>query len=177
MLPVIQRTTATRFLAGVSLLPSYGRSGSGGGGGTRSTGHSASELVLRPRLLERRQLRACGIDGATTLGNRSSGTFRRRVVDLRHEAEVGERDRVAEGVGSGLDRAKRVEALGDPMVIPGVDLALILPEFVLEMAQRSDIVEGWMSQAITCARPMPWRARADRRAAAVAADAPRRDIR
>jgi hypothetical protein len=28
------------------------------------------------------------------------------------------------------------------MVIPGVDLALILPEFILETAQRSDIVEG-----------------------------------
>src|SRR6476646_1674007 len=97
--------------------------------------------ILRPSLLEGRQLRACGIDG-DDLGKPLERYLQTAcVVDLRHEAEVGERDRVAEGVGRGLDqRLQRVEALGDPMVIPGIDLALILPEFILEMAQRSDIV-------------------------------------
>src|SRR3954452_23765451 len=113
------------------------------GGGWTSNRSLRVELVLRPRLLEGRQLRARGIDG-DDLGKPLERYLQTaRVVDLRHETEVGEGDLAAEGVRRGLhQRLQRIEAFDDPMVIPGIDLALVLSELVLEMAQRSDIVEG-----------------------------------
>src|SRR6476619_8215423 len=53
--PVIQRTTATRFLAGtLVVLPSCGAQHPRGGGWTTSNRSLRVELVLGPRLLEGR---------------------------------------------------------------------------------------------------------------------------
>ena len=49
------------------------------------------------------------------------------IVDLRHQAEIGQRDLVAAGIGRGPDqRFKRLEAGDDPVMVPGIDRALLL---------------------------------------------------
>src|SRR6185503_11061817 len=92
----------------------------GSGDGRDPAGSLRVELVLRTRLLESRQFRARGIDGDDLWKPLERYLQTARVVDLRHETEVGERDLAAECVRRGLhQRLQRVEALGDPMVIPG----------------------------------------------------------
>ncbi len=99
-------------------------------------------LVLRPCLVEGGELGAGGVD-REDLGIAVERRLQPPgIINLRHQAEIGERDVAAEGVGAGADQLlHRVEAVGDPVVIPGVDLGLLMLERVLQIAQRADIVE------------------------------------
>src|SRR5271166_5585805 len=99
-------------------------------------------LVLRPRLLECRKLPAGGIDGNDLWKAVERDLEAPRIVNLRHETNVGERDLVAERITLCADqRLDCVEAVDDPVAIPGIDLLLRLTELVLEIAQRPHIVE------------------------------------
>src|SRR5262249_54421620 len=94
-------------------------------------------LVLRPRPLEGCKLHAGGIDG-DELGESIERYFQTpRIVDLRHQANIGERDGAAEGIEARTDhRLQCFEAHEEPMVVPAIDLGLVLPQLVLEIAQR-----------------------------------------
>src|SRR5215471_4895694 len=136
--PLIQRTTRTRCLCatiGASPLKNELRARSM----TRSL---RVKLVLRPGLLKGGEFRACRID-RDDFGKPSERHLQTpRVVDLRHQADIGQRDLAAEGIGRRADHGfHRGEALENPVVIPGVDLGLVLTKLVLEVAQRSHIVE------------------------------------
>jgi hypothetical protein len=55
---------------------------------------------------------------------------------------VGVQDLAAEGIGRRAEhRFQWLEALENPVVIPGVDLGLVLTQLVFEIAQRARIVE------------------------------------
>ena len=79
--PVIQRTTATRFLAGTLVVASelWALRIRGEGDGRGPTGHSASSW-FSGRACSNAASFAHAASTATTLGNRSSGTFRRRAL-------------------------------------------------------------------------------------------------
>src|SRR6516165_2855030 len=94
--PVIQRTT--RISCGIAKTGSAKQTLCAVGGAVRPS--LRVRLVLRPRLVER-HLEASG------------------VCDLRHQADVGQRDLAAERVGAGTEqRLDRLEALEDPVVVP-----------------------------------------------------------
>ena len=67
-----------------------------------------------------------------------------RIVELRHEADVGSRRRIAEqeraSVRSG-HRFERGQTFRDPVRIPAVDLRLIVAELGLDVFQHAQIVE------------------------------------
>src|SRR5580704_10609520 len=99
-------------------------------------------LVLGPRPVESRQRHAGGVHrndfGKLVQWNLEPP----RVVDLRHQAEVGDRHRFAAGIWPGLEqRFERLEAGDHPMMVPGIDRALLLVQLVLQVAQRAGIVE------------------------------------
>src|SRR6266446_9439173 len=99
-------------------------------------------LVLRPRLLKSGELRACRIDRDDFGKSIERHLQTPRVVDLRYQADIGERNLAAEGIGRRTDHGfHRGEALENPVVVPGVDLGLVLTKLVLEIAQRSHVVE------------------------------------
>src|SRR5262249_45145349 len=126
--PVIQRTTRKRFcLATRRVRARLLRKGGG-----RSL---RVRLVLRPRPLEGGELSAGCIDRDDVGKALQRHLQPSRIVDLRHEADIGERDRAAQGVRAGPHHGlQRGEALEDPMMIPGIDLGLLLAELVLEVA-------------------------------------------
>src|SRR5215470_13376362 len=92
-------------------------------------------LIFRPRLVEGGKLVA-GRVGRDDLGETIERHLQApRIVDLRHQADICERDVLAEGVGPRPDQdLERFEPFEDPMVVPGVDLGLVLAELVLEVA-------------------------------------------
>src|SRR5262249_37926444 len=99
-------------------------------------------LVFGPRLLEGDELGAGGIDRDDPREGVERDLEAPRIGDLRYQADVGERNVCAKGVGSGREhRLERSEAFEDPVVVPGVDRRLLLTELVLEVAQRRKIVE------------------------------------
>src|SRR5262249_46926901 len=83
-------------------------------------------LILRPRLVEGGKLQTGSVDGDDLGETIERHLEARRVVDLRHQADVGKRDLAAERVGTGLQqRFQCLEAVEDPVVIPRVDLGLL----------------------------------------------------
>src|SRR5262245_63560506 len=79
-------------------------------------------LVLRLRLFKGGEFRACRIDRDDFGKSIERHLQTPRVVDLRHQADVDERDLVAEGIGRRVDHGfYRGEALENAVVIPGVD--------------------------------------------------------
>ena len=68
------------------------------------------------------------------------------IVDLRHEAQVGQCHRIAVGVGAGKTAEtafQRAETLGDPVALPCGQLALFDPEAMLQMLQHAQ-VRQWL---------------------------------
>src|SRR5215471_8807676 len=64
------------------------------------------------------------------------------IVDLRHQADIGQRDLATTGVGTGRDqRFQRFKAGDYPMMVPGVDRALLLAHGVFQITQRAGIVQ------------------------------------
>src|SRR5689334_22045326 len=124
--PVIQRTTRAsggRVTIGFRAVSLSGKTSAG----RASLPSLRVRLVLRPRLVEGRELVAGGVgrDDLWELVERhlqASG-----VRDLRHQAHVGQRDLAAVRVGSRPEQLfQRLETVEDPVVVPGVDLGLVL---------------------------------------------------
>src|SRR5262245_6456895 len=141
--PLIQRTTGTMFLGTTrGSFRSLSAQEWIGEASPPSITSFGVGLVLRPGLLEGGEFRAGRIDRDDFGKSIERHLQPPRVVDLRHQADVGERDLVAEGVGRRAEHGfQRLKAFENPVVIPGVDLGLVLTELVLEVAQRSHIVE------------------------------------
>src|SRR5580704_5976362 len=84
-------------------------------------------LVLRPRPVERRKLHAGGIHGNDFRELVERDLEPARIVDLRHQADVGKRDGIAVEISPRTDEGlERLEAFEDPVMVPGVDGALLL---------------------------------------------------
>ena len=105
--PVIQRTTRTR---GASVTSGQSGAGSGEAAADRATriGEGASRalgvrLIFRPRLVERRKLGAGGIGRDDLRIAVERHLQAARVVDLRHQADVRQRDLAAARIGRGRD--------------------------------------------------------------------------
>src|SRR5262245_16792708 len=66
-----------------------------------------------------------------------------RIEDLRDEAEIGNRRRIAEAEGPALDhRLDRLQtALQNPVAIPSIDLVLRAAERAFEIIEHPQIVE------------------------------------
>src|SRR5205823_13179333 len=69
-----------------------------------------------------------------------------RIVNLRHERDVGEPGRIAvtEGAGAWIaleQPLEGVEAAGDPMIIPKLQGLLVMSERPMEIAKHAQIVE------------------------------------
>src|SRR5262249_14350119 len=140
---LIQRTTRTMFLdATRGSFRGVGAQEWIGGGPLTCITSCGVGLVLRPRLLEGGKFRACRIDRNDFGKSIERHLQTARVVNLRRQADVSERDPAAAGIGLRVDHGfHRGKALENPVVIPGVDLGLVLTELVLEVAQRTRIVE------------------------------------
>src|SRR6516165_12609347 len=140
--PLIQSTTRTMF-CGRCFFPRRRRSGldQGRRALTCITSFGVG-LVLRPGLLEGSEFRARRIDRDDFGKSIEWHLQAPRVVDLRHQADVGEGDLAAEGIGRRAEhRFQWLEAVENPVVVPGVDLGLVLTQLVFEIAQRARIVE------------------------------------
>src|SRR5882672_5915581 len=84
-------------------------------------------LALRPRLVEWRKLQAGGIDRDDFGELVERNLEPPRIVNLWHQTDVGDRHMRAARVGPGRDhRLDGGKAVGDPMVVPGVDLRLLV---------------------------------------------------
>src|SRR5262245_43824255 len=127
--PLIQRTTRTMFLGATrGSFRGVGAQEWIGGALTCITSFGVG-LVLRPGLLKGGEFRACRIDRDDFGKSIERHLQTPRVVNLRHQADVDERDLVAEGIGRRVDHGfHRGEALENPVVIPGVDFGLVLTE-------------------------------------------------
>ena len=95
-------------------------------------------LVFGARALESGKLEARGV------GRDNLRKFVERhlqapgIGDLRNEANVGHRNLRAAAIGSGRhQRFEGIETFNHPMMIPGVDCALLLAHLVLEIAQQA----------------------------------------
>src|SRR5262245_35639375 len=63
-------------------------------------------------------------------------------MDLRRQADIGDRYRAAAAIGARTDqRFERLESLCDPMAIPRIDGALLLVHLAFEVAERPNVVE------------------------------------
>ena len=116
--PVIQRTT--RAMGGMTtwVRPRFQAAREGAGRGRSIAGrhrHSASGWFSGRAFSKAGKLGAGGVDGDDLGKGIERHLQAARIGDLRHQADVGERDVGAEGVGSGPQhRLERVETLAAP---------------------------------------------------------------
>src|SRR5262249_26657742 len=99
-------------------------------------------LVLRTRSIKGRERQTGAID-ADYFGKSFERYFEAsRIVDLRHKANIRQRDLAAAGIGTRRDqRFQRFKAADYPMMVPGVDRALLLTHGVFQITQRTRIVQ------------------------------------
>ena len=88
------------------------------------------------RFLEGRQLRTGRVDAGDLRVIREGNVEPTGVENLRHEIDVGERGTRPEGERPRLDQGfDGVEALADPMGVPGVPRGLVLSKLIFEIAR------------------------------------------
>ena len=114
---------------------------------------SSGAVMLRDRAGCSRMRRGKGVERHARLENPGYGRIRRQVepvalgVDhLRHQRDVGQAGlvAVAERAGPavlGEQPLERAEALLDPMVVPGLDGGMVMPQRPLQIAQHAQIVD------------------------------------
>ena len=124
--------------------PGTGRSRPGLNG--KSSG--GVQLLFRPRLVERGQAQAGGLDAADLRKRHQVAIVAPRIVHLRDQAQVGQGHpvTVAESPRQGREpRLERREALGDPVPIPTAPLAVLDAKPVLQVAE--DVLRARAAQA------------------------------